>query len=298
MSNEAFTPCRMYEARYPAAEDFVLVKVKNVSEMGAYVELLEYSNIEGMILMSELSRRRIRSINKLICVGRIEVVVVMRVDNEKGYIDLSKRRVSPEDIANAEAKYNKSKAVHSILQHASGSSGIRMEDLYTTFGWDLYKRFGHVYDAFRLMVTQAGKVLEPYHLGEDPALTDAQKDAWAKAQDTLLKDIKTRLTPHSIKMRADVEVTCFAYEGIDAIKEAFLAAEALSTPNLDVKIKLVAPPLYIITTHALEKEQGLALHIKTPPRAVFERDNRLLSLLLETLERQNQQVDGDADADE
>jgi translation initiation factor 2 alpha subunit (eIF-2alpha) len=34
--------------------------------MGAYVQLLEYNNIEGMILLSELTRRRIRSVSKLI----------------------------------------------------------------------------------------------------------------------------------------------------------------------------------------------------------------------------------------
>lgn len=38
--------------------------------MGAYVSLLEYNGIEGMILLSELSRRRIRSITKLIKVCR------------------------------------------------------------------------------------------------------------------------------------------------------------------------------------------------------------------------------------
>jgi translation initiation factor 2 subunit 1 len=37
-----------------------------------------------MILLTELSRRRIRSINKLIRVGRNEVVVVVRVDQDKG----------------------------------------------------------------------------------------------------------------------------------------------------------------------------------------------------------------------
>lgn len=50
---------------------------------------LEYDNIEGMILLSELSRRRIRSIQKLIRVGRNEVVVVLRVDKEKGAFDSS-----------------------------------------------------------------------------------------------------------------------------------------------------------------------------------------------------------------
>ena len=42
-----------------------------------------YNNIEGMILLSELSRRRIRSIQKLIRVDRYECVVVLRVDKEK-----------------------------------------------------------------------------------------------------------------------------------------------------------------------------------------------------------------------
>lgn len=57
--------------------------------MGAYVKLLEYDNIDGMILLSELSRRRIRSIQKLIRVGRNEVVVVLRVDKEKGLAQLA-----------------------------------------------------------------------------------------------------------------------------------------------------------------------------------------------------------------
>lgn len=71
-----------------------------------------------MILLSELSRRRIRSINKLIRVGRSECVVVIRVDKEKGYIDLSKRRVSPEDIVRCEEKFAKAKAVCLSLQDA------------------------------------------------------------------------------------------------------------------------------------------------------------------------------------
>lgn len=61
-----------------------LMDTSQIAEMGAYVKLLEYDNIDGMILLSELSRRRIRSIQKLIRIGRNEVVVVLRVDKEKG----------------------------------------------------------------------------------------------------------------------------------------------------------------------------------------------------------------------
>ena len=61
-----------------------MVNVRSIAEMGAYVSLLEYDNIEGMIMLSELSRRRIRSINRLVRIGRNECVVVIRVDEEKG----------------------------------------------------------------------------------------------------------------------------------------------------------------------------------------------------------------------
>jgi translation initiation factor 2 subunit 1 len=77
-----------------------------------------------MILLSELSRRRIRSITKLIRVGRIEFVVVLRVDKEKGYIDLSKRRVAPEDVAKADKKYTKAKAVCCLLVSSTGAHSL------------------------------------------------------------------------------------------------------------------------------------------------------------------------------
>lgn len=97
---------RYYEQRYPEVDELVMVQVRQIAEMGAYVKLvrrhhgittsvlmhgmqLEYDNIEGMILLSELSRRRIRSIQKLIRVGRNEVVVVLRVDKEKGIPPIS-----------------------------------------------------------------------------------------------------------------------------------------------------------------------------------------------------------------
>ncbi len=45
--------------------------------------------------------------------------MVLRVDKEKGYIDLSKRRVSPEDVSKCEDRYNKAKAVNSLLRHVA-----------------------------------------------------------------------------------------------------------------------------------------------------------------------------------
>ena len=69
MDDKPSFTCRMYEEKYPEVDEVVMVQVKSIAEMGAYVSLLEYNNIDGMILLSELSRRRIRSVNKLISGG-------------------------------------------------------------------------------------------------------------------------------------------------------------------------------------------------------------------------------------
>lgn len=55
--------CRFCQHRLPELEDVVTVNVRSIVEMGAYINLLEYSNIEGMILLSELSGRYVCSMN-------------------------------------------------------------------------------------------------------------------------------------------------------------------------------------------------------------------------------------------
>jgi len=237
--------CRMYENKYPDIDELVTVQVKRIEEMGAYVTLLEYDDIEGMILLSELSRRRIRSINKLIRVGRQEVVMVLRVDPEKGYIDLSKRRVSPDDLALHEEKFNKSKTVHSIMRHVAETCGKDLEELYTQTAWPLYKKFGHAYDAFRVAVT-------------DDASVFAGMEVPPEVLEPLLKHIRRRLTPQPVKIRSDFELTCFNYEGVDAIKRALSESLKHGTEDMPIKMKLVAPPLYVMSTMSVDKDKGIA----------------------------------------
>ncbi len=76
--------------------------------------------------------------------------MVLRVDKEKGYIDLSKRRVSPEDVAVCEERFSKSKMVHSIMRHVAETTGQDVEDLYKCIAWPLYKAYGHAFDAFKV----------------------------------------------------------------------------------------------------------------------------------------------------
>ena len=100
-----------------------------------------------------------------------------------GYIDLSKRRVSPEDIAKCDERYTKSKIIASIMRHvatrtatpsikatgegeevpedavaaAAATSGAsedsRLQALYEQIAWPLADKYGHTYDAFKVALT-------------------------------------------------------------------------------------------------------------------------------------------------
>lgn len=302
--------CRFYKQKFPEVEDVVVVMVRMIAEMGAYVDLLEYNNIEGMILLSELSRRRIRSINKLIRIGRSECVVVIRVDKEKGYIDLSKRRVSPEDIVGCEEKFAKAKAVNSILRHVAEmlnyQTNEELEQLYEKTAWyfdQKHKKQGCAFDYFKAAVN-------------DPSVLD-ECDLDEKTKTTLLTHIQRKLTPQAVKVRADIEVGCCTFEGIDAVKAALKAGMACSKPDTQIKINLIAPPLYVVTTHTMERERGLELlnealkvieesiksaggmfDIKEAPKVVTDQDDQELAKKLERLEQMNEEVPGDDDDEE
>lgn len=102
-----------------------------------------------MIYSSEMSRKRVKYVKKLVKEGREEVLRVLRVDLEKGYMDLSKKTVQSEEIEEMKERYYQSKKVHEIMKILAFKVKIDLEKLYQQFGWPLYKIFGHAYVAFK-----------------------------------------------------------------------------------------------------------------------------------------------------
>ncbi|KAI8869011.1 hypothetical protein GQ42DRAFT_163220 [Ramicandelaber brevisporus] len=278
-----------------------MVRVRQIAEMGADVELLEYGNIEGMILLSELSRRRIRSVHKLIKAGAIEVALVLRVDKEKGYIDLSKRQVTPEDMTKCEERFNRAKVVHGILAQVAKKQDVSLTSLYETIGWPLYKKFGHAYLGFQQALDQPEKVFEGI------SMTDGVRTE-------LMSNIARKLTPQPVKIRADIVVGCNSYEGIDAIKKALRAGLACSIESAPLSIKLIKPPYYVMSTTTTNKEGALTMMneaitaiekgisaesgeflVKMRPKVVGESEEKELEERMLDAERQAREVPADDD---
>lgn len=44
------------------------------------------------------------------------------------------------------------------------------------------------------------------------------------------------MTPQAVKVRSDIEVACYGYEGIDAVKSALKEGLKFSTEELPIKV--------------------------------------------------------------
>jgi translation initiation factor 2 subunit 1 len=195
--------------------------------------------------------------------------------------------------------------VHSIMRHVAEKTNTPLVALYTAIGWPLNTKYGHAIDAFKHSITN------PDVWNDIQFPSDAVK---AELQSYIGK----RLMPQPTKVRADIEVTCFGYEGIDAIKEALRKAEAKSTKDTQVKVRLVSPPLYVLTSQCLDKTEGIQileeaikdveacitsydggrLLVRMAPKAVTETDDAELQALMAKREKEAEMVDGDDDASE
>lgn len=248
---------RFYEAEFPKQDEVVVVQVKRIVDMGAYAALLEYNNREGLMLSTELSKRRIRSVSKLLRVGRLETCVVVRADEEKGYIDLSKRRVALADARAKEESFARAKAVHSIMRHVASVVGIEdVDELCKKVSWPLYKKYQDAFEAFKKHIGQEINLWDEIDFsqpGED--LTDKA----AKIKEEIEINLQRKLIQQFVRVKAKVEVSCSAYAGIDAVKTALLKGfEVERAEGTEVKINLIAHPLFVLTCTCKDKAVGVS----------------------------------------
>mmetsp|Transcript_3570 Transcript_3570/g.7363 ORF Transcript_3570/g.7363 Transcript_3570/m.7363 type:complete len:188 (+) Transcript_3570:2965-3528(+) len=140
---------RSYEIIYPFVGVVTISLIKEIKEIGIYVSLSEYNDVQAMLLVSELSRRRFRSIRKLIKVGKKEIVTIIRGNKEKGYIDVSKRQVMDGETYCMEKKLFSSKFVNTINENVVKNLFLNCEDSRLRWIWPIYRKFKHAICGFK-----------------------------------------------------------------------------------------------------------------------------------------------------
>lgn len=243
----------LYEEPLPKINDVVWVKITQVNDNSAVVQLLEYGKREGIIPYTEVTRRRVRSMGKLIKVGRTEAAQVIRIDKDKGYIDLSKKQVTPPEAKACEAHFRKGNEVRSILCHVADECDIPPMEAMETIAFPLYRRepgkhaWNWLYELNQSQDTEG--ILGPLNLPQNVV-------------DCLMLSLKNAMRMKVMTLFAEVEITCYACDGVEAIRDVLILgrdyAEGKNSP-ISLAVNIIGPPKYGIRTRTDMKEEGLVL---------------------------------------
>jgi len=107
----------LYKKKIPNVNEIIIGKIDKITELGIDVSLVEYDNIKGYISYSEVSRKKKFNINKILTVGKDVHLIVINIDIDKGYIDLSKRTINDEEIKLFDEKYKQYLHLYSIFKY-------------------------------------------------------------------------------------------------------------------------------------------------------------------------------------
>ena len=219
-----------------------------------------------MLFINVLKLWREKEINHLkkgLSVGKVIVLQVINVDNVKGFIDLSNKNIKPEEVDKCNLRYAKSKQVESIVKLLALRTYKSMETIYKKVIWPLYKTHNHALDALEEVIEKGNlSILNRLNVNDE-------------IKNELMNILKKRWKYIPIKIRADFKLTCFNFDGIEAIKEALLKGEKKSTENIQIKLSIIKAPLYrcILTTMNVEKG--------------FEIMNQVLEVIKTSIEARN-----------
>lgn len=240
---------RYYENELPEVGELVHVKFSSLTDNSAYVQLLEYANFPGMITFAELHRGRITSISHHAAIGKEDIMVVIRKDDEKKYIDLSKRTLKPDD---KEAGYRKAQRGRDVVNYmctVADTCQVPLQTLMDKVVWPLYRAFpksesspGGALEGLKLAVTESDKVF-------------GQLDIPDKVRKELDRLVQAKLKPRIRKYESEISVTCNSVEGVDSIKAVLLAGQNDSKGKLSVTVK--ASPHFLLRTQSHDREEAL-----------------------------------------
>ena len=222
---------------WPEIGDLVIATVVKITSYGAYVKLDEYDK-EGLLHVSEVASRWLRNIRDYVREGQKVVLKVLRVQADKGQIDLSRRRVTKRDKKEKIQFWKKDRKAESLLRTASEKLNISFKEAYEKAGALIENSFGELYAGLEKTAKDGVEVLLNLGIEKELAVT-LEEIAKEKIQISLV----------SVKGILDLQNP--QPKGVLIIKDTLKhVKEVGESEGAVVTVYLVSPPKYRIVVEA------------------------------------------------
>ena len=221
---------------WPEVGDLVITTIKTIMDYGAYANLDEY-NRRGFLHISEISSARIRNIRDFVRENQKLVLKVLRVDTEKGHIDLSLRRVTKRERIEKIKSWKEIRKGEALLYAIAEKTNLTKDEAQQKIGTVLEEKFG-LYQGFEKVAKEGAGVLSDLEIPDDIAKVIAQVTT-------------DRIKIKEVKIRGIIEARCMQRNGVKCIQDAFKkASKSHEVKNAKIEFYVIAAPKYRVEVSA------------------------------------------------
>ena len=198
---------------YPEVHEIVLCKVSKIYPNSVFVDLIEYGK-SGIIHISEVSPGRIRNLRDYVSVGRQIVCKVLRMDLDKGHIDLSLRRVNSNQRREKLDEVKQEIKSEQLIKNISKKLGMKFDALYKDVSIKIFKEYSHLHLCFRDIVDDEVDLIK---LGVDKKIATEINEA-----------VIDKFKPKKITIEGEISLKTYVSDGVDKVKKTLIAVEKVS----------------------------------------------------------------------
>jgi len=218
---------------FPEEGELVMCTVTAVHFHSVFVKVDEYERT-GLIHISEISPGRIRNIRDYVSEGKKIVCKVLKVDLNKGHIDLSLRRVNESQKRAKVNEIKREQTAEKMVEFAAKKLNLDPKELYKNIFEKIQKDYSSIYGFFEEIVAGSAS-LKDLSLNKD-------------VDETLTNLIKDRIDPPKITISGALKLSSHESDGIDTIKKALIEAENVDKNK--IKIRYEGTGKYNITVES------------------------------------------------
>ena len=245
--------------QFPREGEFIVGKVADIQNQYVYVDLEDYEGLpseeraRGMIHVSEISSRWIKNIRNYVRVGQRIVLRVLRVDESKGHVDLSLRRVNSAQKKSRMKEWKYATKYEMILRFLADDIKKSLDEVYEIIGFPVLELFKDNYQ-------ETIEELKENGIDIVEAINDVPEDIKKK----FLQIIDENVEISTVNIKGKIKMIFTSENGIELIKEILGEAEkVIENPKETRKLNIsyIAAPLYrieIISKDYLDAENILS----------------------------------------
>ena len=206
---------------FPEEGELVLCTVTSVQFHSVFVDIDEYGK-GGMIHISEVAPGRIRNIRDYVKENKKVVCKVLKINQEKGYIDISLRRVNEKEKKRKIEEIKREQLAEKIVEKAAAKLGTKTEQLYA----DIQKKISNSYVSIYEFLEASSKDESLFgKFGID--------EKSAKILDEITK---LRIKPSEVEIMGKMKIMLYAPDGVSIIKESLKKALKSGGENLFFRV--------------------------------------------------------------